>query len=101
MLISRVLREISFHAVEKLVHAVCRAWCVSRSFDDDALGYFTERLDPAVTRAALIDTLHRAKRNKAFQQVRFIGLAIDGTTAGGSSSQGCCLCRPRCDTKKK
>jgi len=102
MLISCVLREISFHAVERLVHsAVCRALCVSQSFGDDALGYFTERLNPAVTRAALIDTLHHAKRNKAFQEVRFIGLAIDGTTAGRSSRRGCGLCRPRRDTQKE
>jgi hypothetical protein len=102
MLITRVLRENSFHAVEKLVHSsACRALCVGRAFGDDALGYFTERLDPAVTRTALIDTLHRAKRNKAFQEVRFLGLAIDGTTAGHSSGQGCRLCRPRRDAQKE
>jgi hypothetical protein len=78
LLIVRLLRETSFHAVEQLVHCRCRALCVFQSFGDDALSYFTERLDPTVTRAALIAILHRAKRNKAFQNSPFIGLAIDG-----------------------
>jgi hypothetical protein len=39
MLISRLLRETSFHAVEQLVRSsACRALCVSTSFGDDALG---------------------------------------------------------------
>lgn len=95
LLISRLLREASFHAVEQLVHSsVCPALCVSTVFGDDALGYFTERLDPAGTRAALLETVRRAKRNKAFDNCRFIGLAIDGTSAGRSTNQGCPLCRP-------
>jgi hypothetical protein len=40
---------------------------VYQSFSDDALSYFTERLDPAHTRAAMLAILRRAKRNKAFQ----------------------------------
>lgn len=71
-----------------------RALCVSTGFGDDALGYFTERLDPAVTDGALLETVRRAKRNKAFDNCRFIGLAIDGTTAERSSSPECALCRP-------
>jgi Transposase DDE domain len=99
MLLARILREISFHAVEHLVHsASCPALGVQRAFGDDALGYFTERLNPAVTRTALIDTLHRAKRNKAFQNSRLLGLAIDGTTAGHCTHQGCPLCRPQYNT---
>jgi hypothetical protein len=95
MLLARILREISFHAVEQLVHSAgCTSLGVQRKFGDDALGYFTERLDPVVTRTALIDTLHRAKRNKAFENSRLIGLAIDGTTAGNCTQQGCPLCRP-------
>ena len=35
---------------------------VSQSFGDDASGYFTERLDPALTRAALAAVLHRAAK---------------------------------------
>jgi len=101
LLIVRLLREISFHAVEQLVHSGCRALCVAQTFGDDALSYFTERLDPAVTRAALIAALHRAKRNKAFDDSRFIGLAIDGTTAGHSAHRGCDLCRPQRNAKRE
>jgi Transposase DDE domain len=101
MLIVRLLREISFHAVEQLVHAGCRALCVAQTFGDDTLSYFTERLDPAVTRAALIATLHRAKRNKAFADSRFIGLAIDGTAAGYSAQRGCEMCRPQHNAKQE
>jgi hypothetical protein len=36
----------------------------------------------------------RAKRNKAFDDCAFIGLAIDGTTSGRCQDQGCPLCRP-------
>jgi len=67
---------------------------VSRGFGDDALGYFTERLDPAPTRAALASVLQRSKRNKAFESCRFVGLALDGTTAGRRRESGCPLCRP-------
>ena len=99
MLLARILREISFHAVEQLVQSAgCTALGVRRKFGDDALGYFTERLDPVVTRTALIDTLHRAKRNKAFENSRLIGLAIDGTTSGNCTHQGCPLCRPQYNT---
>lgn len=102
MLISRLLRETSFHAVEQLVRSsACRALGVSTAFGDDALGYFTERLDPAPIRAALRDTVRLAKRNKAFDNCRFIGLAIDGTTAGRSSSPECTLCRPFRNAKKE
>jgi len=37
ILLGRLLRENSFHAVEQLVHCRCRALCVSQSFGDDAL----------------------------------------------------------------
>jgi hypothetical protein len=98
LLLARILREIRFHAVEQLVHAAsCTVLCVQRAFGDEALAYFTERLNPAVTRTALIGTLHRAKRNKAFENSRLIGLAIDGTTAGYCTRQGCALCRPQYD----
>jgi len=95
LLISRLLREPSFHAVEQLVHSsVCRALCVSASFGDDALGYFTERLNAAGTRAALLGAIRLAKRNKVFDNCRFLGLAIDGTSAGRSRKPDCGLCRP-------
>src|SRR2546425_13368085 len=67
---------------------------VSRGFGDDALAYFTERLDPGPTRAALAATVRRAKRNKAFAAGRWIGIAIDGTGAGRCQGAGCALCRP-------
>jgi len=102
MLISRLLREPSFHAVEQLVRSsACRALCLSTCFGDDALSYFTERLDAASTRAALVDTVRLTKRNKAFENSRFIGLAIDGTTAGRRRSDGCSLCRPFRNAKKE
>jgi hypothetical protein len=53
-------------ASEALVGSTARRnLAVSQAFGDDSLGYFTERLDPAPTRAALAAVLHRAKRNKA------------------------------------
>lgn len=102
LVLGRLLREPSFHGVEQLVRSsACRALGVYQSFGDDALSYFTERLDPARMRAALIDILRRAKRNKAFHNSPFLGLAIDGTTAGRSSSPGCALCRPQRNAKKE
>jgi hypothetical protein len=86
MLIGRLLREPSFHALEQLAgSAARRALLLSRSFGDDVLSYFSERLDPGPTRAALLEVLRRAKRNQAFENGRFIGLAIDATTAGRTS----------------
>lgn len=102
LLIGRLLRETSFHALEQLVRSsACRALCVSTRFGDDTLGYFTERLDPGPTRAALRDVVRLAKRNKAFDNCRFIGLAIDGTSAGRSRSPGCPVCRPFRNAKKE
>ncbi len=95
LLIAQLLRECSFLAVERLARSsVRRALGVSCPFGDDTLGYFTERLDPAPTRLALLSVARLAKRNKAFDHCRFIGLAIDGTTAGRGGEQRCKLCRP-------
>ncbi len=95
LLIGQVLRACSFLAVERLVRSSARrALAVSRSFSDDALDYFTERLDPTSTRAALARVLHQAKRNKAFETSGGIGLAVDGSTVGWRASSGCALCRP-------
>jgi hypothetical protein len=95
MLIGQVLRASAFLAVERLVRSAARrALGVSKSFSDDALGYFTERLDPTFTRTALARVLHLAKRNKAFETSGGIGLAVDGTTVGWCASWGCSLCRP-------
>jgi hypothetical protein len=102
LLISRLLREPSFHAVEPLVRSsACRALCVPAGFGDDALSYFTERLQAASTRGALIDVIRLAKRNKAFDNCRFLGLAIDGTGAGRSANQQCALGRPFRNAKQE
>ncbi len=97
ILLGVILRQSAFRAIEALVGSRARrALAVSRAFGDDALRYFTERLRPAPTRAALASALHRAKRNKAFEGCRFVGLALDGTTAGRrrKSKPSCGLCRP-------
>ena len=95
LVIGHVLREDAFAGVEALVRSAARrALGVSRSFGDDALGYFTERLDPAPTRAALGEVLHRAKRNKALAAQGWIGLAVDGTTTTCCAKERCRLCRP-------
>jgi len=81
MLLGQILRESSFMP--------WRVWSghggpslgVSRKFGDDALGYFTERLDPAPNPHAAVQVVRQAKRNKAFQNCTFVGLALDGTTA--------------------
>jgi len=83
MLAGQFLRQTAFHAVETIARtARLRKIGIERRFSDDALDYFSERVDPASTRQALIDVLHRAKRNKAFQDSPFLGLAVDGTTVG-------------------
>ena len=95
ILLGQLLRESSFHALESLVGSNRRrSLGVSRKFGDDALGYFTERLDPRPTRQAAIQIVRQAKRNKAFQNSPVVGLALDGTTAGRSREKQCSLCRP-------
>lgn len=102
MLMGQLLRACSFHGVEALVGSLARrALKVSVSFGDDALGYFTERLDADATRQAAAQIVSRAKRNKAFDDCAFIGLAIDGTTSGRCQDQGCSLCRPFRNRKKE
>jgi len=102
LLVGQVLRQYSFHALEALVRSPARRnLAVSTTFSDDALGYFTERLDPSPTRQALLGAIRRAKRNKAFDDCRWIGLAIDGTGAGWRTDSGCSLCRPRHNAQKQ
>jgi hypothetical protein len=102
LLVGQILRQSSFHAVEALVRSSARrALSILTPFCDDTLGYFTERLDPRPTRQALLSLLRGAKRNKAFDDCRWIGLAIDGTGAGWRTQQGCSLCRPRRNTQKQ
>ena len=102
LVLAPLLRESSFLGIESMVQSSARRGMgVSRRFGDDALGYFTERLDPAPTRAALAQVVQQAKRNKAFDACRFIGLALDGTGAGRSSGGACCLCHPHRNADKK
>lgn len=92
LVIGFVLRVGTFHAIESLVGSACRAVGVTRRFSDDALAYFTERLDPGPLRRTLAAVLRRTKRSKAFGY--WIGLALDGTGAGHSRQARCPLCRP-------
>lgn len=90
-----LLREASSLAVEWLVRSPARrALGVGRAFGDDSLAYFTERLDAEPTRQALATACRQARRNKAFDDSRFIGLALDGTAAGRSRDSRCALCVP-------
>lgn len=102
LLFGQILRRYSFHAVEALVRSAARRnLLLAQAFCDDTLGYFTERLDPAPTRQALLSVVRHAKRNKAFDHCRWIGLAIDGTGAGWRARSGCALCRPRRDRRER
>src|SRR5258706_2382489 len=102
LLIGQILRQSSFHAVEALVRSCARRTLrIATPFCDDTLGYFTERLDPHPTRQALLSLLRGAKRNKAFDDCRWIGLAIDGTGAGLRTQQGCSFCRPKRNAVKQ
>ncbi len=95
LLVSRLLRQVSFLATEALVRSPARQrMAVSRSFGDDTLGYFTERLEVGGLRATVAGVARRAKRNKAFDGSRWIGLALDGTGAGRSREKRCKWCRP-------
>ena len=95
LLMGVLLRRAAFAGIEALVCSRARrALDVSQSFGDNALSYFTERLDPAVTRQAAITAVRHAKRHKAFDDCPFIGLALDGTSAGRSRKKICPLCPP-------
>lgn len=95
LLLGQLLRACSFLAVERLVCSTARrSLAVSQAFGDDALAYFTERLDPNSMRDALAQVLRQAKRNKAFETCGGIGLAVDGTTVGRCARSACSLCRP-------
>jgi len=102
LLMGALLRRLAFAAVEALVcSGARRALEVSQSFGDDALSYFTERLDPSVTRQAAVTAVREAKRHKTFDDCRFIGLALDGTGAGRSQEKLCDLCRPSRNQKRE
>lgn len=97
VLLAKMLRVASHHGVESLVQHARRGMLVESSFSDDTVSYFTERLDRARLRWALVGCLRRAKRNKAFEG-EFIGLALDGTASGRSAQTRCGLCHPQGNT---
>jgi hypothetical protein len=102
LLMGALLRRLAFAAIEALVGSRARrALEVSQSFGNDTLSYFTERLDPSVTRQAAVTVVREAKRHKAFDDCRFIGLALDGTGAGRSQEKLCDLCRPYRNQKRE
>jgi len=102
LLVTRLLRGESFLAVEAWVRSPARRGMgVRHSFGDDALAYFTERLDVEPLRSAIAEVVKQAKRNKAFQDSRWIGLALDGTGAGRSEKNLCDDCRPVRNDKKE
>lgn len=93
-----VLRAAAYSRIEQLSKSGTR-WPVSgrQRFGDDTLSYFTERMDPAAVRQALVGVARRAKRNKALAKGpgRLVGLAVDGSRAGRFTKGGCSLCRPQ------
>ena len=100
VVMGHILRETSFLRLEWLAHSPVRAELdIQTKFGDDALAYCTERMDPETTRMALAAALHQAKRNKAFENSRLIGLALDGTGAGRTYKEACRLCDPIQDGK--
>lgn len=102
LLVSRLLREVSHLATEALVRSRARqGMAVCRSFGDDALSYFTERLDAGRMRETVAAVVRQAKRNKAFDSSRWIGLSIDATGAGRSRNRQCKWCRPRRNRNKE
>jgi hypothetical protein len=100
VVIGHILRAVSFLRLEWLAHSPVRTeLSLKGRFGDDALAYCTERMDPETTRLALASALHQAKRNKAFENSPFIGLALDGTGAGRTYKEPCALCDPVKDPK--
>jgi hypothetical protein len=102
LLICRLMREVSFLAVEALVRSPARQGMgLGRSFGDDVLHYFTERLDAERLRGTAASVVRQVKRNKAFEGSRWIGLAVDGTGAGRSRQKKCRWCRPQRNQKNE
>lgn len=95
LLLGSILRVNSANRLEWLVRSADRQDLgLATGFSDDALAYFTERLDPEVIRHRAAATLKLAKSNKVFDETAFIGLAIDGTGAGRTTKKACPLCHP-------
>jgi hypothetical protein len=94
LVIGQIARRTSYHGVEELVRVARLQLQVARRFSDDTLGYCTERLDAGKLRQALGTAVRRAKRNKAFENSRWVGLALDGTGGGHVARERCALCHP-------
>lgn len=102
LLLGALLRLNSANRLEWLVNSADRKELgLASGFGDDALAYFTERVDPEVIRHRLAATLKLAKTNKVFDETAFIGLAIDGTGAGRTTKTACPLCHPIKDSQGK
>jgi len=101
LLMGQFLRQASFAGLERLARSCARGLAVSQGFGDDALGYFSERLSAALTRRAAVTAVRRAKRNKAFDDCLFIGLAVDGTGVARSREKVCRWCRPYRNRKRE
>jgi hypothetical protein len=102
LLIGTILRLTSANRLEWLVRSADRKELnLPTPFGDDALAYFTERVDPEVLRQRAAATLKLAKCNKVFEGTAFIGLAIDGTGAGRTTKDACPLCHPVKDSQGK
>jgi len=92
VVVGHILRVPSFFRLEWLVHSPVRTELGVRTpFRDDSLAYCTERMDPETTRVALAATLRQAKRNKAFENSRFIGLALDAPGGPTKSPVRCAI----------
>lgn len=88
------MRLNSANRLEWLVRSADRTTLgLERTFGDDALAYFAERLDPDGICRCWVATLKLANRNKVFDETAFLGLVLDGTGAGRTTRQ-CPLCHP-------
>jgi hypothetical protein len=85
--VGQFLRRGTFAGIEALAPSSARPALDLVRCGDDALGYLTERLRPAVTRRAAVTAVRQAKRNKAFDNCRFLGLAVDGTGWRGRTAR--------------
>lgn len=95
LLLGALLRLNSANRLEWLANSADRRELgLATGFGDDAVAYFTERVDPEVIRHRLAATLKLAKTNKVFDETAFIGLAIDSTGAGRTTKTACPLCHP-------
>lgn len=102
LLLGALLRLNSANRLEWLANSADRKELgLATGFGDDALAYFTERVDPEVLRHRLAATLKLLKTNKVFDETAFIGLAIDGTGAGRTTKTACPLCHPIKDPQGK